>query len=88
MPHVEDLVPFGLLQNAVDNRREVLLGELIVAAVVRREDAVRDQRHRDLDLRQPTCRTHLNFQKSSWAGSRVTCFRDQVFPLLFPIHTS
>lgn len=31
---------------------------------------------------------YLKAQNSSWKTERVLCFRDQVFPLLFPIHTS
>ena len=31
---------------------------------------------------------YLKAQHSSWSTERVLCFRDQVFPLLFPIHTS
>lgn len=31
---------------------------------------------------------YLKAQNSSWSMERVLCFRDQVFPLLFPIHTS
>lgn len=31
---------------------------------------------------------YLKAQYSSWEIERVLCFRDQVFPLLFPIHTS
>lgn len=32
--------------------------------------------------------TYLKAQNSVWEAERVLCFRDQVFPLLFPIHTS
>lgn len=31
---------------------------------------------------------YLKAQNSSWSMERVLCFRDQVFPLLFPSHTS
>lgn len=31
---------------------------------------------------------YLKAQNSSWSIERVLCLRDQVFPLLFPIHTS
>lgn len=85
MSHIEDLLLLRLLQNAVDDGREVLQSQLVVAAG---GDSERSARHRANDVRQLTCHRYLNFQNSSWAGSRVMCFRDQVFPLLLPIHTS
>lgn len=32
--------------------------------------------------------TYLKAQNSSWSMESVLCFRDHVFPRLFPIHTS
>lgn len=77
-------------RETVGQTGERTVGKVGVRDRVKETGRVRDasdvcEAGENADVRQGA---YLNLQNSSWAGSRVRCFLDQVFPRLFPIQTS